>query len=355
MERYTTLKVLAPALYGDVLLCKDNITGDKVAVKRMKLSAARSQTMINDTRKIMEDVVFEKHVNQVLSADGGHQHILRMRADFIENGYEHFVLDYAPNGELFDVVDASDKLSNETALRYFRQILSGVRYMHLRGFAHRDLSLENVLLDEHNNAKVCDFGLAASIPSLRTEGVGKAFYMAPEVVAQLTYDPAKADVWSLGIMLFIMLSGIPLVEMASQADSRFRILKAKGLRRLVQMWKMTSAFEPLALELLERMLDPNAETRITLDQVLAHPYVHDPAVEAATAMLASIKVSSNAKLSRTTSTASTASSTSSTTSPCKVKGLAYTVMDCLRSMSRRPSSRKIVAAPTQSLVSIATN
>ncbi|RQM21799.1 hypothetical protein B5M09_009398 [Aphanomyces astaci] len=336
MERYTVQRVLAPALYGDVVLCRDNLTGDQVAIKRMNITAARSQTMVNGHRRISEDVMFEKHVNQVLSSEGGHQHILRMRTDFVQNGFEHFVFDFCRGGELFDVVNASEKLSNDASLRYFRQILSGVRYMHAQGLAHRDLSLENVLLDEHNNAKVCDFGLAASVPSLRHEGVGKAFYMAPEVVSRLSYDPIKADVWSLGIMLFIMLAGIPLVEMASDADSRFRILKVKGLKKLVHMWNMTSVFEPEALDLLELMLHPNPEFRLTMDQVMNHEYVRNPVDEVAV-HVASTKVEgmSSKCLSRAVA--------------IKGKGIASSVMNCLRNMNRRPSSRKILAAPTQSI------
>ncbi|KAF0700145.1 Aste57867_9333 [Aphanomyces stellatus] len=341
MERYTIQKVLAPALYGDVLLCRDALTGDNVAVKRMKLSAARNQIMLNGDRKISEDILFEKHVNQVLSADGGHEHILRMRSDFVQNGYEHFVFDFCRGGELFDVVNAAEKLSNDASLRYFRQILSGIRYMHIRGIAHRDMSLENVLLDEFNNAKICDFGLAAAVPSLRKEGVGKAFYMAPEVVAQHSYDPIKADVWSLGIMLFIMLSGIPLVELASEADSRFRILRAKGLKKLVQMWNMTHLFEPAALDLLELMLNPNPETRLTMEQVANHVYVRDP-VEEAAAHIAAIKLDTPCSAKMLTQAAAT-----------KSKGIASSVMNKLRQMNRRSSTRKILAAPTQSIAATA--
>ncbi|ETW07307.1 CAMK/CAMKL protein kinase [Aphanomyces invadans] len=337
MDRYTVQKVLAPALYGDVVLCRDNLTGDQVAIKRMNLAAARSQTMVNGSqRRIAEDIMFEKHVNQILSSDGGHQHILRMRTDFIQNGFEHFVFDYCRGGDLFEAVNATERLANDVALRFFRQVLSGVRYMHMRGLAHRDLSLENVLLDEHNNAKVCDFGLAASVPSLRNEGVGKAFYMAPEVVSRLSYDPIKADVWSLGIMLFIMLAGIPLVEMASDADSRFRILKVKGLKKLVQMWNMTSAFDPRALDLLELMLHPNPEFRMPMEQVLNHPYVLDP-VGNVTTHVSPTKVEHP----------STKNMTQAVT--VRGKGIASSVMNRLRNLNRRPSSRKILAAPIQSI------
>ncbi|GLE10938.1 hypothetical protein PINS_up023210 [Pythium insidiosum] len=102
--------------------------------------------------------------------------------------------------------------------------------MHSNGFAHRDLSLENVLVTDDNTCKVCDFGLAAVADQPSNETVGKMFYMAPEVLSGSSYDPKKADVWSLGVMLFIMLFGAPPVESAAPTDARFKIISTKGIR-----------------------------------------------------------------------------------------------------------------------------
>ncbi|EQC42379.1 serine/threonine protein kinase [Saprolegnia diclina VS20] len=341
MDRYTIDRVLAPALYGDVVLARDAVTGDRVAIKRMKLEAARRQTMLVGQRPISEDILFEKHVNRALSADGGHTNVLRMRDDFTQDGYEHFVLDFCAGGELYDVVSNApgQRLALPTATAFFRQIVRGVAFMHSRGFAHRDLSLENVLVDGTGICHICDFGLAASLPSLRKEAVGKTFYMAPEVLAGQSYDPAKADMWSLGIMLFIMLAGIPPVEVAAESDSRFRVIRAKGVVKLLELWKMTHFFDADALDLLGQLLHPDATARLSLDALLHHAFVVDPSE--AILHIADIKI--------TTGDDHKIASDAST----KRVGLASAVMHRFKTI-RRPSSRKITAAPLASIADVPT-
>ncbi|RHY13244.1 hypothetical protein DYB25_000078 [Aphanomyces astaci] len=267
MHRYTISNVLADALYGKVHLCRDRITGDSVAIKCMCVVSAATKVSTGGLR-IQEDVSMEKHVNQTLDARGGHPHILRMRTAFVEAGYEHFVLDFCALGELYAVLDEAPGglFGNDRASRYFRQIVSGVRFLHQSGFAHRDLSLENVLVDGNDNCQVCDFGLAASSSHLQAERVGKSFYMAPEVVANdAVYDASKADVWSLGMMLFVMLTGQPMFDVAEHSDDRFHFLATKGLRRLVTAWNLDSLVTAEAMSLLQGML--------TVDPALSVPLV----------------------------------------------------------------------------------
>ncbi|RQM29991.1 hypothetical protein B5M09_009661 [Aphanomyces astaci] len=259
MSRYVPKKVLADALYGQVLLCHDTHSGDLVAVKRIHLSAVSE--------------VVEKAVHERMSSHGGHSHVLRLRQSFIQQGYDHLVMDYCQNGDLFDLVSNAGMLHPDVAQRYFRQIVHGVAFMHSRGVAHRDVSLENVLLDDKNNCHVSDFGLAAATTELRTDVVGKPFYMAPEIVAEQAYRPVQADVWSLGVVLFMMLTGAPLCETASATDSRFQFVQTHGLRALLHSWQLTHRFDCVTLDLLEKMLHPNPNARLTMAQVLQHPYV----------------------------------------------------------------------------------
>ncbi|KAF0697541.1 Aste57867_11784 [Aphanomyces stellatus] len=275
MQRYSVQHVLAEALYGQVLLCTDSISGDVVAIKRMNLAAAAAKVSTTG-RHIAEDIAVERRVNRALSANGGHAHVLTMRADFVEDGCEHFVLDFCSDGELYEVLDRADTFSDATARRYLQQIAHGLAFMHQRGFAHRDVSLENVLVDDADNCHLCDFGLATPLSSRPTQSVGKPYYMAPEVVAGRMYDPAKADVWSLGVVLFIMLTGVPLFDVASETDNRFKYLATHGLRRLVASWGFTKCFTPLAMAVLERMLTVDADARWSLEQVIEHDYVDGP-------------------------------------------------------------------------------
>ncbi|CAK4126159.1 unnamed protein product [Aphanomyces euteiches] len=262
MDRYMPKKVLARTLTGQVILSLDTCTGDWVALKRNVISPTTEETFS-----------VEKRVHETLSNNCGHQHVLRLRDTFVSDGYDHIVMDYCKNGDLFEMVSAAGSLDTALAKRYFGQVASAVAFMHGRGFAHRDLSLENVLLDDQRNCHLCDFGLATKASGARTDFVGKPFYIAPEIVARCTYDPVKADMWSLGVMLFMMLSGAPLCELASPKDARYEYFTNHGLRALIQTWNMSHRFDAEALELLEMMLDPNPKTRARMAQVLVHPYI----------------------------------------------------------------------------------
>ncbi|ETV98386.1 CAMK protein kinase [Aphanomyces invadans] len=276
LQRYTTHHVIADALYGQVVLAQDTATGDMVAMKKMDVFAARKHELVRgDHRHVDEDIEIEKHVNRILSANGGHPHILRMRADFIQDGYDHMIFDYCAGGDLFDALDHGP-LPPPVAQRYFRQLALATSYMHAKGIAHRDLSLENVLL-HNDNCYVCDFGLAASVSSRCHDVVGKPFYIAPESLAGREYDPAKADVWSLGVMLFMMLTAVPLCTSASLPDSRFLYLKRHGVRRLLESWHIEMGQDEL--DLLEHMLCVNPDNRYRMDQVVAHEFVRDRVFE----------------------------------------------------------------------------
>ncbi|CAK4077519.1 unnamed protein product [Aphanomyces euteiches] len=275
MQRYTIERVLADALYGNVLHCVDKNSTRDVAIKRMDQSSTAPLALVD--RVAADDVVFEKLVHEQLKAQGGHDHLLTADESFVEDGWDHLVFELCPNGELYDAVVNSPTgyLDLDSARRYMRQIASGVTFMHKLGFAHRDLSLENVLLDADDNCRICDFGLAAHVDTRRTEIVGKPFYMAPEVWAGLSYDATLADVWSLGIMLFMMLSGAPMFDTASETDNRFAFLKTNGLDELVQAWEIAECFDAQSLSLLGQMLEIDPAKRIPLAKVLEHPFLQD--------------------------------------------------------------------------------
>jgi serine/threonine protein kinase len=339
MGQYTVQKELATSTISGnvVLLCLDNCTGDQVAVKRVNLATTHTQTTTHDSEQISEDDNVEKHANQVLSSDGGHKHVLAMRTHFIQDGSEHFVFDYCSGGQLYNVVTAPTGLPNEALLRYFRQILSGVRYMHMRGIAHRNLSLHKMLLDEHDDVKLVDFGLAVTVPSIRDEALGNYHYMAPEVIWRCPHDPVKADVWSLGIALFIMLSGEKPFEMSSFVCQRFRSMQLYGLRGFVRRSGIADRFEPEAMDLLVKMLRPDPEIRFTMEQVMSHAYVRGPAVN----MAESVTSSNTAEVSISQSVA------------VNGKDRASPIKRDAQKLKGRPSSRKFLVASSQFLASCA--
>jgi calcium-dependent protein kinase len=276
LDNYVIQKRLAPALFGDVLLCQHRPSGDRVAVKRILKSAAAERRTLASKKRVRENVAFERELYHSVRALGGHQNLMALRDEIDFDGYLYMIFEYCARGELYEIVSNADdgKLSAKTTRKYLSQIASGVQFMHQSGYAHRDLSLENVLVTEEDDCKVCDFGLAAPANKQSNETVGKMFYMAPEVLAGETYDPKKADIWSLGVMLFIMLVGAPPVETASMADARFKIISAKGVRHLIQRWNLTDSLPAEAIDLVEGMLEVDASRRITIEQVVNHPFVN---------------------------------------------------------------------------------
>lgn len=281
LEQYVIQKRIAAALFGDVLLCSHTPTGDLVAVKRVLLSAAAAQRTLATDKKVRENVALERALYrhlQTRNGGRGHANVLRLREEIEFDGYLYLVFDYCERGELYEIVSASTdgKLPQPTTRKYMHQIAQGVQFVHQSGYAHRDLSLENVLVTKDDVCQVCDLGLAASASKVSKETVGKLFYMAPEVLAGVRYDPTKADVWSLGVMLFIMLIGAPPVESAATSDARFRLITSQGVRNLIDRWGLTSSLPATAIDLLAGMLEVDPTQRFTIDMVVNHPFLQAP-------------------------------------------------------------------------------
>ncbi|DAZ98613.1 TPA: hypothetical protein N0F65_001032 [Lagenidium giganteum] len=292
LHDYVIKKRLAPALFGDVLLCEHKPTQELVAVKRILLSAAaRKQTLVSK-KKVRENVALECEIYRMVRKLGGHANVLNLRDEIESDGYLYMIFDFCANGELYDIVSnsAEGHLDVATTKRYVRQIAQGVRFIHANGYAHRDLSLENVLVTKDGDCQVCDFGLAAPASSASTETVGKMFYMAPEVLAGTSYDPVKADVWSLGVMMFIMLAGAPPVESAQQSDSRFRLISSKGVAQLIERWGLAEDFTPLAVDLISKMMVVDPSARISMDMVVQHPFLKNSATLERVASAADIEL-----------------------------------------------------------------
>lgn len=170
------------------------------------------------------------------------------------------------NGELFDRLVAKGRLSVEEALQYFQQIISAVDYCHRFNIAHRDLKPENLLLDKDNNIKVADFGMAAwegGVAMLETS-CGSPHYASPEVVEGKAYRGYMSDIWSCGVILYALLVGrLPFDD--------------ENIRRLLEKVKKGKYVMPDdiplgAQDLLARMLEKDVDKRITMKQILVHPW-----------------------------------------------------------------------------------
>jgi len=202
-------------------------------------------------------------------------------------------MECASGGELFDqVIDrGANAMSEDIARGFFTQLIDGLAYCHLAGVAHRDLKLENVLLNETGVLKLIDFGLSYVYPRLEDgqtvdrskplkDVCGSKSYAAPEVLAARGYDGFAADMWSLGVCLFAMLSGFFPLDEASNADWRYpRLCEAQAAKRntmtVVYSWykRKCDHLSPEVVHLLNGLLSINPNSRLTMDEVRAHPWV----------------------------------------------------------------------------------
>jgi serine/threonine protein kinase len=273
--------------YGATFAAQDTKAGLPAAVKvidtrRMRLEAIRKECTILEG-------LSQENIIKLL----GHGHGRK------SSGQSHLYfifMEVASGGELFDqVIDRGAKaMSEATARKFMSQLLAGVQHCHSRGVAHRDLKLENVLLTKDGVVKVIDFGLShiyakgpngdfdRSVP-LR-EMCGSKSYAAPEVLSGVGYDGFLADVWSLGVCLFAMLSGFFPLDEASKNDWRFGKLKeqqqkGRSTTKSVYAWYKRSCTHLSApvVQLLDGMLAIEPQQRLTMQDVLAHPWFCDEA------------------------------------------------------------------------------
>ncbi|KAL6084653.1 hypothetical protein STEG23_014042 [Scotinomys teguina] len=138
-----------------------------------------------------------------------HPHIIQLLQFTITTPVSYIILEFAGGGDLWKYTQREGRLTEDKAKKIFGQILSAVRYCHDRDIAHRDLKPENILLDEDGNVKLADFGLAIKCPADRVlrDQCGTMIYFPPEKVLREGYTAKKGDVWSLGVVLFVMTTG----------------------------------------------------------------------------------------------------------------------------------------------------
>jgi calcium-dependent protein kinase len=240
-----------------------------VAIKCISLRKAQQIAKRTFDRSI-DDPRQEQRVSELLAATGGHCNVLQTYTQFVERDTLFIVMEYCSGGDLFEYITSkasSSSLTEREVLGMMKQIVSGVHFLHHHGVAHRDLSLENVLL-EKQVCKIADFGLSTNANERCSDFVGKEYYAAPEVVARESYDPMQADVWSLGIMLFMMLTGSPLFPIALRTCEGFSALERHGVAAILRSWGFHSTISPETTDLLSDMLQIDPLKRIHVDEIL---------------------------------------------------------------------------------------
>ncbi|KAG7378948.1 NUAK SNF1-like kinase 1 [Phytophthora pseudosyringae] len=281
-DRYRVARELSSTMYGWVFACEDmrgrlepappSAVNVPVAIKQVSLE--RMASFMRDHPSdghTPDNPVVEKEVGDTIRAAGGHPNLVTYTDSFVEQQTLYLVMEHCADGDLYDYLSRRRQptMSCVNALSVLSQVGAGLAFLHQHGIAHRDISLENIML-HRGRCKLGDFGLATRAQRAGGRHVGKKYYMAPEIVAGVTYDPKAADVWSLGIVLFIMLTGSPLVAQASMALKSFREFKQAGVATVLESWGVASSMPSSALQLVSGMLEIDPHKRLTIEQVLEH-------------------------------------------------------------------------------------
>ncbi|XP_062199332.1 CBL-interacting protein kinase 16-like [Phragmites australis] len=259
LGKYELGRLLGQGTFAKVYYARDlSAGGGSVAIKVIdKARLRRTEGMAEQLRREISIMRMVRHPNVV-----GIREVLASRSRVF------VVMDYACGGELFAKV-ARGRLTEDHARRYFQQLVAAVGFCHSRGVAHRDLKPENLLLDEEGRLKVTDFGLAALPEQLRHDGLlhtqcGTPAYVAPEVLRKRGYDGARADVWSCGVVLYVLLCGFLPFQHDNYVKMYQKIFKAEYQ---VPPWVSGDA-----RRLVARLLVVDPSKRISIPEIMRTPW-----------------------------------------------------------------------------------
>ncbi|ELR14943.1 MAP/microtubule affinityregulating kinase [Acanthamoeba castellanii str. Neff] len=259
---YDLDKTIGQGQFGKVKLATHVLTGERVAVKIILKSKLDEDTL----KKVYREVRIMKLLN--------HPNIIRLYEVIETEKVLFLVMEYASGGEVLDFIVAHGRLQEREARKFFQQIVSAVDYCHKHHVIHRDIKCENLLLDADLNIKIIDFGLSNCFTpgSLMKTFCGSPTYCAPELIQRREYQGPEIDVWSLGVVLFVLVCGYLPFD-AKDFQTLFRKI-------LSGAYSVPEFVSPECRDLVRRMLVGDPVQRATLEEVLRHSWLqmgHTPA------------------------------------------------------------------------------
>ncbi|XP_072981145.1 CBL-interacting protein kinase 16 [Typha angustifolia] len=253
LGKYEMGRVLGKGTFAKVYHGRDLRTNESVAIKVINKDQVRRDG------GMMDQIEREISVMRLVR----HPNIVELKEVMATKSRIFFVMEYVRGGELFARV-ARGRLPEDQARRYFHQLISALDFCHSRGVSHRDLKPENLLLDEAGDLKISDFGLSALPEQLRHDGLlhtqcGTPAYVAPEVLRKKGYDGARADLWSCGVVLYVLLAGFLPFQHENVMRMYGKICKAE--------YQIPPWVSGEARRLISRLLVVDPEKRISISEI----------------------------------------------------------------------------------------
>uniref|UniRef100_A0A453SEG3 non-specific serine/threonine protein kinase n=1 Tax=Aegilops tauschii subsp. strangulata TaxID=200361 RepID=A0A453SEG3_AEGTS len=247
--RYEVGRTIGQGSFAKVKFAVDADTGAPVAMKVLDKATILNNRMLQQIKKEISIMKIVRHPN-----------IIRLNEVLAGQTKIYIIMELITGGELFDKIARQGKLRENEARKYFQQLIDAINYCHSKGVYHRDLKPENLLLDSRGNLKVSDFGLS----SLSQNGFlhttcGTPNYVAPEVLSDGGYDGSAADVWSCGVILYVLMAGYLPFEENDLPTLYDKITAAH--------FSCPDWFSQGAKSLIQRILDPTPKTRMTIKEM----------------------------------------------------------------------------------------
>ncbi|NXX00832.1 HUNK kinase, partial [Larus smithsonianus] len=240
-------------------------TGEKVAIKVIDKRKAKQDSYV------LKNMKRETWIHQMIK----HPNVVRLYETLETDNSYYMVMELCLGGDLLDRICDKKRLAEREVRRYTRQILSAVEHLHCQGIVHRDLKIENFLLDENNNIKIVDFGLSntAKFEGLSQELLhtqcGSPAYAAPELLAQRKYGP-KVDIWSIGVSTFAMLTGtLPFTV------EPFNIKQLHQKMLIGEISPIPSDISPGAVHFMQSLLEPDPAKRPGVKEAIKDKWLNE--------------------------------------------------------------------------------
>jgi serine/threonine protein kinase len=257
---YIIGKTMGEGTFGKVKMGTHLITGEKVAIKILQKAKI---VAVADVERVSREIHILKRIH--------HDNIIQLYEVIDTPNEIYLIMEFADGGELFDYIVANTRVKEPLAAKFFHEICNGIDYVHSMNVIHRDLKPENLLLVKTANdwgIKVIDFGLSNTNEGNRLlkTACGSPCYAAPEMIAGHIYEGPKADVWSLGVILFAVVCGFLPFEDENTGNLYKKILSCN--------YKLPSFVSDSVKDLISKILNTDPAKRYTIKDIRNHPWMN---------------------------------------------------------------------------------